>query len=64
MGYILAILGALLVLEGIPYFAFPAKAKRWATQVQEVPDRVLRIIGAASMITGLLLLYAKRLLWG
>ncbi|MBI5344589.1 MAG: DUF2065 domain-containing protein [Deltaproteobacteria bacterium] len=60
MAYILSILGALLVLEGIPYFAFPRKAKEWALLMQEVPPKTLRIIGAVSMAAGIILLYIMR----
>lgn len=60
MAYILGILGALLIIEGIPYFAFPGKAKEWALLMQEVPRKTLRIIGALSMAGGLILLYVMR----
>lgn len=54
---ILTILGVLLVIEGLPYFAFPAKTKQWALQIQEIPERNLRVLGLVSMAAGLLLLY-------
>jgi hypothetical protein len=54
---ILTILGVLLVIEGLPYFAFPRKTKQWALQIQEIPERNLRVMGLVSMAAGLLLLY-------
>ncbi len=60
MAFILTVLGALLVLEGIPYFAFPKKVKFWALQMQDTPDAHLRIMGLISMIAGIVLLYAIR----
>lgn len=60
MGTVLMILGALLVLEGIPYFAFPAKAKEWAASVQEVSSRALRVVGLISVSAGLIILYLVR----
>lgn len=60
MSRILTILGALLILEGIPYFAFPKKARDWASAVQEIPDGTLRLIGIASMAMGLLFLFLNR----
>lgn len=60
MVLILTILGALLVLEGIPYVAFPVRVKEWAAMMQEVPERTLRIIGLVSMIAGLFVLFAVR----
>ncbi len=60
LSQILIILGAFFILEGIPYFAFPKKAKEWASSVQDIPDKTLRIIGIISMATGLAFLYANR----
>jgi len=62
MGFVLSLLGALLVLEGLPYFAFPGKTKEWALLLQEVPERSLRLMGLASMAAGLVLLYLMRYL--
>ncbi|MEK6790281.1 MAG: DUF2065 domain-containing protein [Deltaproteobacteria bacterium] len=60
MTTILMILGALLVLEGIPYFAFPVRARRWAMMVQEVPEKTLRIMGFIAMLSGLVILFVVR----
>lgn len=60
MGLLLTILGALLILEGLPYFAFPRKAKEWALMLQEVPDRGLRLMGIFAMAVGLIILYLVR----
>ncbi len=57
---ILTILGALLVLEGIPYFAFPGRARQWAMMVQEVPEKTLRIMGFIAMLSGLVILFVVR----
>ena len=62
MIYLLTIFGALLILEGIPYLAFPKKTKYWALAVQEIPEKSLRIMGFISMLAGLLILYSKRFL--
>ncbi|HLC17664.1 MAG TPA: DUF2065 domain-containing protein [Thermodesulfobacteriota bacterium] len=62
MTQLLTILGVILVLEGIPYLAFPRKTKHWALAVQEVPDRSLRLIGFIAMAAGLVILYSKRFL--
>ncbi|MBI5233685.1 MAG: DUF2065 domain-containing protein [Deltaproteobacteria bacterium] len=60
MSFILSVLAVLLVVEGVPYFAFPRKAKAWALMVGTVPDRVLRIMGLISMAGGIIMLYAIR----
>lgn len=64
MVYILGIMGALLVLEGIPYFAFPNRVKQWAQIMQAVPERNLRMIGLITMGSGLLVLYLIRYFQG
>ncbi len=58
---ILILLGVLLVIEGIPYFAFPKKVKEWALVLQEIPDKQLRIIGIAAMVFGLMVLFLVRI---
>lgn len=60
----MTLLGALLVLEGIPYFAFPKKVKDWAMLLHGIPEKSLRLLGLVTMIAGLLLLYAIRSIVG
>lgn len=62
MTFILTILGVVLILEGLPYFAFPGKVKSWALMMQDLPDRSLRIIGLVSVAAGFIVLYAIRYL--
>jgi uncharacterized protein YjeT (DUF2065 family) len=57
MGFILSVIGVVLIVEGIPYFAFPGKVKDWALMLQEIPERGMRIIGLIAMATGLFILY-------
>ncbi len=58
--FILSILAALLVLEGIPYFGFPGAVKQWALSLQDMSDKKLRLMGLAITATGLLILVALR----
>ncbi len=51
------LLGLVLIVEGLPYLAFPDKMKKWLGQIQQVPDTQLRIIGFVAMCFGLLLTY-------
>lgn len=60
MTYFLSVLGLVLVIEGLPYFAFPAKVKEWAISLQELPEKTLRIMGFISIAAGLLLVYLGR----
>lgn len=62
MKFLLSLLGVLLIVEGIPYFAFPGKAKDWARTLQDIPSRSLRIMGIISMVFGLVLLFFAVLL--
>jgi len=54
------LLGLVLIIEGLPYLAFPDKMKKWLGQIQKVPDSHLRIIGFLAMSFGLLLTYIFR----
>jgi uncharacterized protein YjeT (DUF2065 family) len=46
-----------LILEGLPYFAFPDKLKSYLRRLTDVPDTTLRIMGSIAVIVGLILLY-------
>ena len=54
------LLGLVLVLEGLPYFAFPDKMKLWMKKIQETPDSQLRVMGFVAMCAGLALAYVFR----
>ncbi len=58
--FILSVIGAVMVIEGLPYFGFPRAAKRWAAMLLLLPERRLRIMGLFMIAAGLLLLYAIR----
>ena len=62
MAFVMSVMGVVLIIEGIPYFAFPARAKQWAMMLQTIPDRTLRLLGVVSMVTGLFFLYIVRYL--
>jgi uncharacterized protein YjeT (DUF2065 family) len=57
MGFVFSVLGVVLIVEGIPYFAFPRKVKVWALVLQEIPETTLRLMGLVSMAVGLIVLY-------
>lgn len=60
MTLFLCFIGLLLIVEGIPYFAFPDSMKKWMTVIQQTPDNQLRIIGFLAMCIGLVLVYFFR----
>ena len=55
--YFLSVIGMVLVLEGLPYFAFPEKIKSLYLKLQEASDSNLRMLGFLAMVIGLLLVY-------
>jgi uncharacterized protein YjeT (DUF2065 family) len=60
MSDFLVALGLVFVIEGIVFAAFPESAKRAVTAVLETPDSMLRIVGLASAVVGLLLVWLIR----
>lgn len=60
MKYFLCVMGMVLILEGLPYFAFPDKIKEYLMKIMDVPDRALRLLGLASILCGLILVYFGR----
>lgn len=63
MSFLLSLLGVLLIIEGIPYFAFPLKTKGWARTLNDIPSRSLRIMGMVAMAFGLVLLFCAAVLF-
>ena len=57
MTFILSVLGVVLIIEALPYFAFPMKVKEWSLSIREVPDRSLRLLGFLAMMAGLVFVY-------
>ena len=60
MEFFLCVIGMVMIIEGLPYFAFPEKIKSWLEKINEIPDRALRGFGFMLMLTGLLLVYLGR----
>jgi uncharacterized protein YjeT (DUF2065 family) len=57
MKLLLCLLGLVLIVEGLPYFAFPGKMKEWMSMVQGIPDSYLRVMGFLAMALGLFMAY-------
>ncbi|HBG46894.1 MAG TPA: DUF2065 domain-containing protein [Deltaproteobacteria bacterium] len=60
MEIILPVLGALLVIEGLPYLLFPGKVKEWSAALVEATEPGMRVIGLVTVFAGLLILYLVR----
>jgi uncharacterized protein len=57
MKYFLCVLGMVLIIEGLPYFAFPDKIKAFLLKLHDIPESTLRMLGLCAMIAGLMLVY-------
>ncbi|MBA3018920.1 MAG: DUF2065 domain-containing protein [Proteobacteria bacterium] len=57
MEFFLCVLGMVMIIEGLPYFAFPEKMKLWMQKIFEMPDEALRKFGFIIMLMGLFLVY-------
>jgi len=57
MKLFLSALGLALILEGLPYFAFPEKIKGWLIRIMGAPASQLRLLGLLTIAIGALIIY-------
>ncbi len=57
MKFFLCVLGMVMILEGLPYFAVPEKMRFWIQKIAATPDGSLRRLGFVLMALGLCLIY-------
>ena len=60
MSDFLIALGLVFAIEGLVFAAFPGAAKRAMASALETPDGMLRIVGIASALLGVLLIWLVR----
>ena len=60
MEFFLCVIGMVMIVEGLPYFAAPSKMKVWIVKMGELPDNTLRVMGFVLMLAGLGLCYLAR----
>lgn len=60
MKFFLCVLGMVMIVEGLPYFAFPEKMKIWIAKALELPLGSMRGLGLVLMLMGLLLVAISR----
>lgn len=60
MDFFLCVIGMVMIVEGLPYFAFPNKMKNWVGKIIVSPDSSLRKFGLVIMVLGLSLVYLGR----
>lgn len=57
MKFFLVVIGMVMIIEGLPYFAFPQRMKAWIHQLLELPEKSLRAFGFVLMLLGLAMVY-------
>ncbi len=57
MKLFLLVISMVLIIEGLPYFAFPDKMQNFLKILSETEPRTLRKYGISMIIAGLLILY-------
>ena len=57
MKFFLCVLGMVMIVEGLPYFAFPEKMKFWIQKIMAIPEGSLRRFGVVLIALGLCLVY-------
>jgi uncharacterized protein YjeT (DUF2065 family) len=60
MDYFLCVLGMVMIIEGVPYFAAPDRMKSWMAMIMEMAPGTLRRFGLVMMMVGLALVYLGR----
>ncbi len=60
MEFFLCVIGTVLIIEGLPYFAIPDKMKYFLMKMLEIPEADLRGVGLVMILAGILLLYLGR----
>ncbi|HEU5274250.1 MAG TPA: DUF2065 family protein [Xanthobacteraceae bacterium] len=60
MSDFLVAIGLVFVIEGLVFAASPQSAKRAVTAVLETPETMLRMVGLASAVLGLVIVWAIR----
>ena len=57
MKFFLCVMGMVMIVEGLPYFAFPARMKAMVIMIMGMEESKLRRFGFFLMFTGLALVY-------
>ena len=54
---LIVVLGVVLIVEGMPWFLSPRGTKRMLSELSQLKDNALRLVGLAFMLVGLLLVF-------
>ncbi len=53
MKLLFLLVGMVMILEGVPYVAFPDSMREWLRKISEMKSEHLRMLGLLSMASGL-----------
>jgi uncharacterized protein YjeT (DUF2065 family) len=62
MEFFLCVIGMVMIVEGLPYFAVPDKMKNMIQMLLQLPDKSLRGFGGFLMVLGVILVYIGKFL--
>ena len=54
---LIVVLGVVLIVKGLPWFLSPRGTKRMLSELSQLNDNALRVVGLLFMLAGLLLVY-------
>ncbi|RLB97898.1 MAG: DUF2065 domain-containing protein [Deltaproteobacteria bacterium] len=57
MKFFFCVIGMVMIVEGLPYFAFPGKMKEMVQMIASLEDANLRKFGLVLMLAGLCIIY-------
>ena len=57
MKFFFCVIGMVMIVEGLPYFAFPGKMKEMVQMMISLEDTKLRKFGFVLMLAGLCIIY-------
>lgn len=57
MKFFFCVVGMVMIVEGLPYFAFPSRMKEMIRVIGRLADANLRIFGFVLMLLGLIVVY-------
>ncbi len=60
MKLLVALVGLVLILEGLPYAAFPETMQNWLRQLLGASPALLRSLGVAAVLLGLFLCFVSQ----
>ncbi len=60
MEFFLCVIGMVMIIEGLPWFAFPEKMKKIVFTMFAQPESFLRKFGLVMMVLGLSLIWIGR----